>query len=120
MEEPEEAEFWSNNAVRRLGYREESENDGLNFSHNEDSSFESWDDAPNSIVSLYNQLDTRGEIGGVHTGRVLLKTVKNVDSGSLVVENYESNKMITGLSMYNPKIKHNGMVRRRFQQFSEN
>ena len=71
------------------------------------------EDAPASTVSLYNQFDTRGEIGGVHSGRVLLKTTRDnsENGGSIIIKNFESNKIITGLSLYNPKIKHNGMVR---------
>ena len=71
------------------------------------------EDAPALTVSLYNQFDTRGEIGGVHSGRVLLKATRDnsENGGSIIIKNFESNKIITGLSLYNPKIKHNGMVR---------
>ena len=64
---------------------------------------------PASVVNLYNQLDTRGELGGVHSGRVLLKTFKKED-GSITMQNFDSPLKLTGVSMYNPKIKHNGMV----------
>ena len=92
----------------------ENQYNNTDYIYNEDS-IENSEDAPVSTVSLYNQLDTRGEIGGVHTGRVLLKTFKdNEGSGSMVIENFNSNRLITGLSLYNPKIKHNGMVRKLF------
>ena len=55
-------------------------------------------------------MDTRGELGGVHSGRVLLKAYAEEEGGALTVRNFESLKHLTGVSMYNPKIKHNGMV----------
>ena len=64
---------------------------------------------PSSVVNLYNQMDTRGEIGSVHSGRVLLKAFEDED-GSIKVKNFDSASKLTGISMYNPKIKHNGMV----------
>ena len=69
------------------------------------------ENVPNSVVNLYNQLDTRGELGGVHSGRVLLKAYEEGEtSTSITVKNFESSRRLTGVSMYNPKIKHNGMV----------
>ena len=81
-----------------------------NYIYHDDSAgyLEEDENVPTSAVNLYNQLDTRGELGGIHSGRVLLKTYKS--NQSIVIKNFNSNHILTGISIYNPKIKHNGMV----------
>ena len=110
-----EGEFF----IEHFTHGQENDFRDTHYIHPEDLA-ENSDDAPNSVLSLYNQFDTRGEIGGVHSGRVLLKTVKEgvqhsaaentSNDGIINIKNFESNKIITGLCMYNPKIKQNGMV----------
>ena len=107
------------NLIEHFIHGQENDFRDTHYIHPEDLA-ENSDDAPNSVLSLYNQFDTRGEIGGVHSGRVLLKTVKEgvqhsaaentSNDGIINIKNFESNKIITGLCMYNPKIKQNGMV----------
>ena len=72
---------------------------------------------PSTVVNLYNQMDTRGEIGSVHSGRVLLKASMDED-GKILIGGFASQSKLTGVSMYNPKTKHNGMVRAPLHSFS--
>ena len=58
-------------------------------------------DAVKLFVALYPQMDTSGEIGGIHTGKVWMNTVMD-RTGSLLLKGFSSNKMFHGLSFYNP------------------
>ena len=58
-------------------------------------------DTPELFITLYPQMDTSGEIGGIHTGKVWMNTVLD-RNGCLLLEGFSSNKMFHGLSFYNP------------------
>ena len=56
------------------------------------------------LTSLYSQMDTNGEIGSVHTGKVWMNTLLN-ENGFLSLQDFDSNKMFYGLSFYSPTQK---------------
>ena len=63
-------------------------------------------DSPNPLISLYPQMRTNGEVGSIHTGKVLLNA-KREENGKLNLVTFQSKKALAGLSFYNPKLKHN-------------
>ena len=56
------------------------------------------------LMSLYSQMDTNGEIGSVHTGKVWMNTLLN-ENGFFSLQDFDSNKMFYGLSFYSPTQK---------------
>ena len=68
------------------------------------------ENAPTSVISLYDILDTNGEMGSVQSSKVALKADLTEDvRQDVMISTFDSARILCGLCLYSPKHKLNGL-----------